>query len=177
MVTEGTVHPKAVRAKVSWTQAPTGAESDAGLETEDSEVTVFVQPELKLPSQGPQGLDWASSDNAHPFWFIQRTQTDEQEANAHLVHQDLTHVVACSFKPLSSFAASDLAPFTETCTVSVPCIVNTKPIEPGAEVVLLWELPRKDKRKAETVEDTAFDQIKKRELKRLAKGKGKRAAK
>lgn len=161
-VGDGTaVHPKAVCAKVSWEQAPTAAEKEAGMEGENIEVMVYVQPELKLPIKGEQGLDWAPSDNVHPFWFIKRTENekDDDEANADLVYQDLTHVMACSFKPLSS-AVAELSPFTQTFSVSVPCIVNTKPIESGAEVVLKWKpQQRKDKRKNEGSEETAFDQL------------------
>ena len=155
------VHPKAVCAKVSWLATPTACEKDAGLECENTEVMVHVQPELKLPMKGDKGLEWAPSDNVHPFWFIRRTEKneDEAQANADLVYQDLTHVIACSFKPLSS-AVAELTPSTETFSVSVPCIVNTRPIEAGAEVVLKWRLQqRNDKRKNEGSEETAFDQI------------------
>ena len=108
-----------------------------------------------------KGLEWSPTDNVHPFWFIRRTEKDGDEAkeNADLVYQDLTHVMACSFKPLSS-AVAELTPSTETFSVSVPCIVNTRPIEAGAEVVLKWRLQqRNDKRKNEGSEETAFDQL------------------
>ena len=161
-VGDGTpIHPKAVCAKVSWTAAPTVCEKEAGLECANTDVKVYVQPELKLPMKGDKGLEWAPSDNVHPFWFIRRTEKDGDEAkeNADLVYQDLTHVMACSFKPLSS-AVAELTPSTETFSVSVPCIVNTRPIEAGAEVVLKWRLQqRNDKRKNEGSEETAFDQL------------------
>ena len=103
-----------------------------------------------------KGLEWAPSDNVHPFWFIKRTATDEDEPNADIVYQEVTHVLACSFKAVSSELAEQL----KTFTVSVPCIVNTKPIESGAEVILKWKLPQKrDKRKNEASGETAYDQL------------------
>ena len=83
--------------------------------------------------------------------------------------------MACSFKPLSS-AVAGLTPSTEKFSVSVPCIVNTKPIQSGAEVVLGWELQHKRK-KEEVSEDNAFDQLLHGAKKRLAKAKAKNAAK
>ena len=167
---------KAVSAKVSWTKAPTADQQAAGLEAEETAVTVHVQPELKLPTKGDQGLQWSPSDSVHPFWFIKRTERpeDDLQANADLVHQDLTHVMACSFKPLSS-AVAELAPSTETFSVSVPCIVNTRPIEAGDEVVLTWRLrQRKEKRKIE--EENAYDQLVRR-VRTQARPKAKGAAK
>ena len=163
---------KAVSAKVSWTKAPTADQQAAGLEAEETAVTVHVQPELKLPTKGDQGLQWSPSDSVHPFWFIKRTERpeDDLQANADLVHQDLTHVMACSFKPLSS-AVAEIAPSTETFSVSVPCIVNTKPIEAGAEVVLKWRMQQRNvKRQMEP--QTAFDQLSIRAKKARAKAKG-----
>ena len=169
---------KAVSAKVSWTKAPTVCEQAAGLEPEEIEVTVHVQPELKLPTKGDKGWQWSPSDSVHPFWFIKRTERpeDDLQANADLVYQDLTHVMACSFKPLSS-AVAELTRSTETFSVSVPCIVNTRPIEAGAEVVLKWRLQqRNDKRKNEGSEETAFDQLAHR-AKTQARAKAKGVAK
>ena len=132
--------------------------------------------QLKLPTKGDKGLEWSPYDNVPPFWLIRRTEKDEDEpqANADLVYQDLTHVMACSFKPLSS-AVAELAPSTETFSVSVPCIVNTRPIEAGDEVVLTWRLrQRKEKRKIE--EENAYDQLVRR-VRTQARPKAKGAAK
>ena len=52
-----------------------------------------------------------------------------------MVRQDVTHVFACSFKPLASDAVK-LSPAADTYVVSVPCIVNTKKIAMGQEVIL-----------------------------------------
>ena len=128
MVTAGegvTVHPKAVCAVVSWAATLSDAERDAGMEGSSGSVhvSVHVQPELKLPTKGDDGLDWTPTDAVHPYWFIKRTEKNDTEANAHLIEQDVTHVMACSFKPLAS-AVAVLAPFTNTFSVSLPCIVN-----------------------------------------------------
>ena len=84
-----TLHPKAVTATVSWTVAVSEAEQIAGIEGIDKEleIRVSVQPELKLPTKGPKGLEWAQSDSVHPYWFIKRTEMDESEANADLRRQ------------------------------------------------------------------------------------------
>ena len=119
--------------------------------------SVHVQPELKLPTKGEKGLDWTSSDAAHPYWFIKRTEKDESQANAHLVFQDVTHVMACSFQPLSSAVAA-LAPATDTFTVTLPCIVNMQPIVAGGEVILKWK-PPPEKRTNPATETNAFGHI------------------
>ena len=102
-------------------------------------------------------MDWTVSDAVHPFWFIKRTEKDESQANAHLVSQDATHVMACSFQPLSSAVAA-LAPATDTFTVTLPCIVNMQPIVARGEVILKWK-PPPEKRTNPATETNAFDQI------------------
>lgn len=170
-----TAHPKAVCATVSWAVTPTVEEKDAGIEGEGvKRVAVHVQPELKLPTKGDKDLDWTSSDAVHPYWFIKRTDKDESEANAHLIHQDVTHVMACSFKPLASEVAN-LAPATDTFSVALPCIVNMKKIEAGSEVILKWK-PLPEKRKATEAETNAFEQIAQQD-KKQRKAKAKAAAK
>ena len=68
--------------------------------------SVYVQPEQKWLTKGEKGLDWTSSDAVHPYWFIKRTEKDETEANAHLIVQDVTHVLACSFSQLPPLGAA-----------------------------------------------------------------------
>ena len=121
------------------------------------QVPVHAQPERKLLTKGEKGLDWTLSDAVHPYWFIKRTEKDESQANAHLVFQDVTHVMACSFQPLSSAVAA-LAPATDTFTVTLPCIVNMQPIAIGGEVILKWK-PPPEKRTNPATETNAFDQI------------------
>ena len=153
------VHPKAVCAVVSWAVTLSESDREAGMEGGASQrsESVHVQPELKLPTKGEKGLDWTVSDAVHPFWFIKRTEKDESQANAHLVFQDVTHVMACSFQPLSSGVVA-LALATDTFTVTLPCIVNMQPIAIGGEVILKWK-PPPEKRKNTATETNAFDHI------------------
>ena len=168
MVTVGegvNVHPKAVCAVVSWadTLSRVLAESSMNGVSENRTVAVHVQPELKLPTKGEKGWDWTLSDAVHPYWFIKRTDKDDSEANAHLVYQDVTHVQACSFEPLSSVVAA-LAPATEPFTVSLPCIVNMQKILAGGDVILKWK-PHLGKRTNPTSETDAFVRIAQKEKK------------
>ena len=97
------------------------------------------------------------SDAVHPFWFKKRIGKDETEANVHLVCQDVTHVQACSFEPLSSAVAA-LALATEPFSVSVPCIVNMQKIVAAGDVISKWKQPL-EKRRNPAPEANAFDQI------------------
>ena len=160
-----TIHPKAVSVVAKWSE---NADNEAG--SRDVEVTLKVQPELKFPTNGAKGLEWTQSDAVHPFWFIQRTDKNEIEANADLVQQDLTHVMACSFKAVTS-AAAKVSPTCSTCSLSVPFIVNTQPIEMGKEVILKWK-EKDNKRKNDAAPTIAFDQILQQDKKqRRAKAK------
>ena len=94
-------------------------------------VELIVQPECKLPSRDAKGeYQWSLSDAVHPFWCINRCNTEATTANAEVKRQDMTHVMACSFEGLSFALATD------TFSVSLPCIVNTHAVSSGAEVVL-----------------------------------------
>ena len=140
-----TIHPKAVGVVVTWSGSVTATadgENEAG--SSDVEVRLKVQPELKLPANGANGLKWTQSDVVHLFWFIQRTGKDESEANADLVQQDFTHVMACCFKAVTS-AAAEIRPSTNTFSLSVPFLVNTQAIEVGKEVILKWKPKEKPK--------------------------------
>ena len=121
--------------------------------------------------KGAQGLVWTQSDAVHPFWFIQRTDKNEMEANADLVMQEFTHVMACDFKAVSTTGAP-VRPTTDTFSLTVPCIVNTVAIEAAEEVILKWK-PLENKRKQGAGPTTAFDQLRQQEKKqRRAKPKG-----
>jgi hypothetical protein len=177
VVTEGaTIHPKAVCVVVSWSESATAVVNvEDGAGSSDVEVRLNVHPELKLPTNGAKGLEWAQSDAVHPFWFIQRADKDknEIEANADLVQQDLAHVVACSFSAVTS-AAAKVPPTTNTFSLSVPFIVNTQAIEMGKEVILKWK-PTENKRKIVdgAADTTVFDQLHKQDKRqRKAKIKG-----
>ena len=164
----GTVHPNAARLEVSWTVTVSDAELEAGMEEKTwiARIPVYVQPELKLPDKTKDGLAWKVDAAVHPYWFIQRNDGNDVEANADVVYQDVTHVFACSFRPLSSDAVK-LSPAAETYVVSVPCIVNTKKIAMGQEVILKGQpkSTKKPQNKTRPAQD-AFDQITQREKKR-----------
>jgi hypothetical protein len=160
-----TIHPKAVSVVAKWSE---NADNEAG--SRDVEVTLKVQPELKFPTNGAKGLEWTQSDAVHAFWFIQRTDKNEIEANADLVLQTLTHVMACSFDAVTT-AAARVSPTCNTCSLSVPFIVNTQPIEMGKEVILKWK-EKDNKRKNDAAPTIAFDQILQQDKKqRRAKAK------
>ena len=163
----GTVHPNAACVEVSWTIARSEEELEAGMEDKQLLVRtpVHVQPELKFPEKTKDGLAWTNESAVHPYWFIQRNDGDEHEANADVVRQDVTQVFACSFKPLSNVVK--LSPAAETYTVSVPCIVNTKKIAMGQEVILKGQ-PKSTKKSQNKTRpaQNAFDQINKSEKKR-----------
>ena len=167
-----TIHPKKVGVVVSWSESATAVgKSEDEVDSRDVEVRLHVQPELKFPMNGAKGLEWTHSDTVHPFWFIQRADKNEIEANADLVQQDLTHVVACSFSAVTS-ATAKAAPTTNTFSLSVPFIVNTHAIEAGKEVILKWT-PAFNKRKNGAADTTAFDQILQQDKKqRRAKANG-----
>ena len=173
------VHPKAVDVVVTWSESATAVvnvedadgnsvKEQNSVVTEGEGATVHpkapdvavrlkVQPELKFPVKGAKGLQWTQFDAVHPFWFIQRADKIEMEANADLVMQDFTHITACSYKAVTSGGAQVL-PITDTFSVSVPFIVNTQAIAMGEEVILKWK-PQESKRKHVAVAPNAFDQI------------------
>ena len=127
-----TRHPNAVTASVSWDSVVTDQQKLLGIEGNGQHtVELIVQPECKLPCRDAKGeYQWSLSDAVHPFWFINRCNTEATTANAEVKLQDMTHVMACSFDGLP------LAPATDTFSVSLPCIVNTHAVSSGAEVIL-----------------------------------------
>ena len=164
----GTVHPNAACVEVSWTTGISEEEAEAGMEDKTWEVRipVHVQPELKLPDKTKDGLAWKQDSAVHPYWFIKRNDGNHVEANADVVRQDVTHLFACSFRPLASDAVA-LSPAADSYVVSVPCIVNTKKIAMGQEVILKGQQTSTKRPLIKTrPEVNAFEQITKREQKR-----------
>ena len=125
-----------------------------------------------MPTKGPKDLVWTQSDGVHSFWFIQRTDKNEIAANAHLVQQELAHVMACAFTAVTS-AAAKIIPATNTFSLSVPFIVNTQAIAMGQEVILKWKPTDINKRKVVAADtENAFDQFQQQDKKqRRAKAK------
>ena len=159
-----TIHPKAVGVVVTWSESATAVvnvENEAN--SVDVEVRLKVQPELKCPTNGAEGLAWTQSDAVHPFWLIQRADNNEIEANADLVQQDLTHVMTCSFSAVTSSAAK-VPLTTNTFSLPVPLIVNTQAIEIGKDVILKWK-PTENKKRHAAADTNAFDQIAKQDKK------------
>ena len=70
-------------------------------------------------------------------------------------------------------AAATVPPTTNTFSLSVPFIVNTRAIEVGKEVILEWRPTEDIERKNNDAAGTnAFDQILQQDKKRRAKAKG-----
>ena len=128
------INPQAVNAVVSWPTTP--KERETGVENEEHEITISVQPELKLPRPQEDGGEakWALSDNAHPFWAITRMQTEKDVPNCELRQHQTTVVVATQGAG---------APAATTYHVKVPVLVNTVRLEVDTKVILEWALPRK----------------------------------
>ena len=156
-----TIHPNAVCAVVSWIREPTAEEVEAGMEgsAQDS-CAVHVQPELKFPSLNDKGVfEWAQTTAVHPFWFIKRSDKND-EPNMEVKHQEVTSVFACSFSPLNESLKVPLAPATDTFTVSMPFIVNTRDIQMNQEVILKANPIATGKKKDKTPPTvSAFDQL------------------
>ena len=165
VVAEGegaTVHPKAVDVEVTWSE-PAIAAGSADADSDSVAVSLKVQPELKFPVNGAKGLQWTQSDAVHPFWFIQRTDTNEMEANADLVMQAFARVMACDFKAVPTTGAP-VRPTTDTFSLTVPCIVNAGTISMGEEAESKWK-PSENKRKHGAGTATVFDQLRQEEKK------------
>ena len=149
-------HPDAVTVEVSWESVVTEEEKMVGIE-EGSKISVglIVQPEFRLPCKDAKGAyQWSLSDAVHPFWFMNRCNTEDTKANAEVKRQDMSHLMACSFDHLPP-----LDPATDTFSVSLPFIVNTLAISSGNEVIVQrTQNPTKTPKKAKT-EHTFFDDI------------------
>ena len=97
---------------------------------------------------------------------IKQQTEDTQEWNVALVAHEVTTVVACDFKG----QVGKTAPIRYTFRVTVPCIVNSKAIAAGEEVVLKRAVRSQAKAQAKPkpvrtwVEET---QLRERERKRL----------
>ena len=97
--------------------------------------------------------------------MIKRANEEKEEEalciNADIIYQEVNHVTACGLLDLNSLVL-EVPAITNTYNVSLPFIVNTKPIDAGKEVALRWnhatrQKPQTGKRERE---QTAYDQIK-----------------
>ena len=159
------IHPKAVRAQVSWIKPVSPVEKEAGVECGEQVVArIHVQPELKLPKEGDAGFAWGPRDAVHPFWFMRRSDQAQSQtasqivANASMVMETVTYVCATDYVQLKT-AKAEVDALVSTYSVKLPFIVNTAPIKAGDEAIVKWEnAPTVKKQKAAT-QQTAFDQI------------------
>ena len=133
----GVIHPWAVNAVVAWPISE--MERLSGLEEDHRDITISVQPELKLPSPAvpAKKCSWDQKDNGHAFWVIPRRKTQEEAPNCEITDQTTTIVVCTQPKPpLHKHAEAA----TVTCNVRLPHIVNTKTIEADEKVILDWAI-------------------------------------
>ena len=94
----------------------------------------------------------------HPFWAIKRQSSVEEEWNAELIRRHVTIVVA------GDSGESGQA-FTDTLTVSLPCITNSKDIPPSKCVVLKHAVIAREKgntRRGRTWVDAIAEEERKR---------------
>ena len=103
----------------------------------------------------------------HPFWVIERQSSVEEDWNAELVFRDVTQVMAGDSKDFGGDA------FTDTFTITLPCITNTKEIKAGQNVILKHEIPKKPEKvkRGYTWVDSVVEENKKR-LRKAPQGKG-----
>ena len=82
-----------------------------------------------------------STDLIQPFWAIKRQAAETDQWNVELVEHEVTTVVACDFKG----QVGKTAPIRYTFRVTVPCIVSSKAIAAGEEVILKCAVTAKAK--------------------------------
>ena len=124
-------HPNAVGGVVTW--PVTEKEKDSGVEGDSHKIGFLVQPEVRLPCRNNDNkFTWKPTDAVHPFWTIKRQDKEFEQWNVELVEVQVNTLVACDFKG----QVGKKAPIADTFQVTVPCIVNSKAIVAGEEVVL-----------------------------------------
>ena len=155
----GVRHPKGVTCTVEWATDPSALERSKGLEVKEVKLNVFISPDYKLPKAKSNDFDWTKTEDVHPFWFIKRSGKEEDVANMPTLYEEVTHIIAGSYKALVK-AKAKVIPQTYTFTVSYPCLVNTVPIPAGKEVILNWKAAKRgDKGNGDAKRKTALDQI------------------
>ena len=111
------------------------------------EVMISVQPEFKVPSKDKTGdLRWTSQDLVYPFWGMKRQDTPETEWNCEVVRQSVQVLVSVvpSKGVRQHSVVTDGMLDVSTYSVTVPVIINTKPVAADKELVLRHQvLPKK----------------------------------
>ena len=139
----GKVSERAVNAIVAL--PTTAKERLSGIEGDETDQIISVNPELKVPAPVVTGEDrkWQLSDGVRPFWTIKRQDKKDEETNCEIAFQYTTVVVATT--PAEQTKYNTQAE-TVTVRVSIPFIVNTKEIKADERIVLKWAVkPKPDK--------------------------------
>lgn len=159
------IHPHAVNVLLA--RPSTALEKLSGIENEEVETTISVQPELRLPKPSVEGktneLDQA--DSLHPFWFLPRRKDKDELTNCVMTRLSTTIVVAVT--PQGKCKELGLQ-HTTTFRVEVPCIVNSHDIKADERIVVEWNLAtnkNKPEPRARTWADDVANQEKKRRMK------------
>ena len=133
---------------------------------EEFEMPVFISPELKAPRNiFNSSLGWTNNEELHPFWFIKRTKPLHGDIpNMELLYFPMQQILACEFVDVVT-AKPKRKPITEVDWIRYPCLVNTKVIEPGSELILKCEQLVVKGPAKQTKGNIAFDQIAQAETK------------
>ena len=105
------------------------------------------------------------TDVVHPFWGVRRQTKHDDEWNVELAWHDITTVVAAEF----GAKGDKTSPVTDTVTVSLPCMVNSKAIDVGKDVILKCAVPDQLKAKPAKRDKTWVDTARQEERKRTKK--------
>ena len=103
----------------------------------DVSLSCFCQPERRLPSGTKKSEVCARDKDCHPFWHIRRSH-EAGTCNSAIVGLELKVITSSAMRELQ---AADKKPPEGLWDyfVTVPCIVNTKKIAAGEEIVLKLE--------------------------------------
>ena len=144
-------------------------EKARGIEFENWQISVVVNPEYKLPKQAMDGTapTLSEKDMVHPFWLIRRQKSQHEKWNCEFTSIDVTTVVLSAGKTSKVITLKESQASSRTAVI--PCITNTKPIDAEAELILKWHLPEKTPGKKR--EKTWADELAAKEKKR-AKASG-----
>ena len=134
---DSTKHPHAVSVEVSWPVSE--QEKAAGIEEEHITMEMRANPELALPSKpsdNTKPLQWSPQRCADYFWLIRRQGTVDDEWNCEIRMRAMTQVFCVQPVTDSDWKAEAI---TDSFTIKIPHIVNTKHIPADKEVVLRWQ--------------------------------------
>ena len=96
----------------------------------------YVNPEFSIPKASAVAdgsLDWSHKSSPILFWGIKRSHDDDLW-NCELETVNVSLVLAAGFNASGRFL--DTEPVSDSASVEVPTMTNTRPIKKGEEVVL-----------------------------------------